>query len=140
MIDDKKYIKRKEIAIICIGLIMLAGAFLCLFGALQMLGYSNLLQDKYMNDPTIPYNEFENATYTISAKEIKDIISDQFWYLGIGAALVGMAYVGVMAIGAVTPNQKELHINNCEYTVNTDEMDITHCPTCGLKLSLLDKK
>jgi hypothetical protein len=114
-------------------LIVLGGAF-ALAQASAVSTYWDLRSDDYMDDPTMPFNERENATYTFTDQWLKDTYWRLIWYAvpGLIMYLVGIV---VFYTRDLVVNEKEIHKTFCK-----GEGEKKYCPECGLKLSRLEKK
>ena len=119
-------------------------------GVFQGLGVEKLMTEEYMQDPTIPYNEKDNASFVLTPDNIDAIYKDVQNFLIAGGIILisGVAVAGSLMV--VTPSKKERHKLVCPGVVNIavdlkrekafSSIEPEYCPMCGLKLSLLDKK
>ena len=128
------------------GLIAILGLYAVVIGfAVLVIGLFSAqsldrwLDEEHMTDPSMPYNEFENATYTITPNDLDELLvmSQDMAVIGVVFLGLGAAIIGTMI--AVVPSKKEQHKLVCTNPKYMDP-DNTYCPECGLKLSLLEKK
>lgn len=109
------------------------GLLLVLFGGFTLMQFAWVAQEKYLTDPSTPYNELENASYTITPEEIVSqtknvqsivILAFPFLAFGLGIVLTTTFIVGTKI---------ERHNENCEYTVKSKDY-AKYCPICGIRL------
>lgn len=122
---------RRRVVAICGFALYLTGA---IFAVAQLAGtnsYYELRSDEYMNDPTIPYNERGNATYTFTDEWLSDTYDRLLWY--VVPWLILFAIGGVMVLGTpyMMMKEEEVHKNFCKGG------EARYCPECGLELSKL---
>lgn len=129
-------LKRKNAKIVSgIGVIICGiGAVILAFAFVSSVGYSIISQEKYLTDPSIPYNELENATFTIGADEVEAHQDSLLIYVVIGSCVFFMGYAILIAILSVFGSRMKNHIEDCEWST-TSEMEVEYCPICGIKLS-----
>ena len=131
---------RRDIVTIAFGGMIAIGAIILLFAAMQSIGFAGIINDKYLTDDGLPYNEMENATYTISLKEIHAINEHNLWLVTIGLVTLGCGYVSYIIGMIMVPSKKEEHIANCEYEITKASDTVEYCPVCGIKLKDCKKK
>ena len=100
----------------------------------SIIPYNELRSDEYMNDPTIPYNERDNATYTFTDQWLKDTYWRLAWYAIPGGVLFAIG-VALYSCKDWIINGKEVHKTLCK-----GDGEARYCSECGLKLSELEKK
>jgi len=115
------------------------GVGLMFIGLFEAQALDRWLDDEHMADPSMPYNEVQNATYVITPDDLDGLLvtSQSFAVAGIVFLGLGVAICGTLV--AVVPSKKEQHKLVCTEPTYMDP-DNLYCPECGLKLSLLDKK
>ena len=121
-------------------LIGFAIIFMGLFGAQSL---DRWLDEDHMADPSMPYNESGNATYIITQDDILELIVFSRDTMAFGVVFVGIGMVIVGSLMAVVPSKKERHklvCPNIEAMFWGSNVKPMYCPTCGLKLSQLEKK
>ena len=139
--------KKRKIAeiVYIVGMYAMVVGFAIIFIALfQAQAIAKFLDEDHMVNPDMPHSELENATYQITPDDLEMIVDETYDFVigglvffGIGAAIVAILIV-------VMPNKKQRHMLTCAQPFKYDsfilEVEIKYCPTCGLKMSLLDKK
>jgi len=118
---------------------LVIGFGILIMGLFSAQSLDRWLDEEHMSDPSMPYNEFENATYTITPNDLDELLvmSQDMAVIGVVFLGLGVAIIGTMM--AVVPSKKEQHKLLCSVTVREHETDL-YCSECGLKLSLLEKK
>lgn len=127
--EIEKLVKRNKAVQFAMLLFMGVGVVLILFGLVYGWGWTQLVNDDHLTDPAIPNNEMENATYTWTAKELKDQATQTLWFWVLGAALVGVGYALMFAV----LGQTTVHKLSCK----PEGGEVKYCAQCGLKLSRL---
>ena len=125
---------RKRAAGIIVIALLLIGAVIALFGAIQSGVITGIASEDHMTDPTIPYNELENATFTIDAEWVKEKQQEALYIVILGALLVAPGYVGLILVDALA-GDKRMHQEFCK-----GAGEQKYCSECGLKLSRLKKE
>lgn len=122
--------RKKHIAIGAL-VLMLIGVAIALVGIVFTQPY---IEDvDHMTDPSIAVRDIDNATYTWSAAELKDLRMDRLVIVVVGALFVAAGY----PLFILSPDDKYLHKMYCEII---EENNFKYCPECGLKLSRLERK
>ena len=134
--------KKRKIA----GLISIVGLYALMIGVgilfialFQVNAIEKFVDEDYMLDPSIPYNERENASYIMTPDDIKSIISECGDFVIAGAVIAGMGIATLACVVTLSPNKKEMHKLVCK-KLHANDTTSLYCRECGLKLSLLDKK
>ena len=96
--------------------------------------YYDLRSDEYMDDPAIPYNERDNATYTFTDQWLEEKWTRLMWYCVPGYILFAVGFVLSYSRDWLI-NEKEVHKTFCK-----GSGEPKYCSECGLKLSELEKK
>jgi hypothetical protein len=116
-------------------LVIFVGLAIFLIAFMEANQYSQLeFEKKYLTDPNIPVSQWENATWTISHKQIHSEQVKMVLPGAIGLAIVGFG-AGFGFTGLISPSPKELHKMGCR-----GEGKQKYCPECGLKLSELKER
>ena len=139
---EKKRKIRGLIAILGLYAVVIGFAVLVI-GLFSAQSLDRWLDEEHMSDPSMPYNEFENATYTITPNDLDELLvmSQDMAVIGVVFLGLGVAIIGTMI--AVMPSKKEQHkliCPNIEAMFWGNKVEPIYCPVCGLKLSLLDRK
>ena len=125
--------KKRRIAGTTFLIMLIAGFCVIMLGAMELHGYEMISKDEYLTDPSTPYNEMENASFTIPASEIVAGTDAIFIWIVCGVSIIGCAYLSLLGFALVVPTKKKDHIANCEYKV-VSEMKDEYCPICGIRL------
>lgn len=131
---------RRGIAVLVFGMMIVVGGLIVMFAALEVTSLSIIAQDKYLTDPSIPHDQMENASYTITANEMLDMLDTQSVYIYTGSAIVICGYVTLFVSRILVPSRKEDHENNCHSITIFASGPIEYCPVCGIELKRLKKK
>jgi hypothetical protein len=116
------------------GYVALIGAMILLIATFQIIAYGNLADQKYLTNPDQPISQMQNATYTISKRQI-DIKMNELIPIAIVGGVIGLLGLMTAFSGAIVISNRELHKMQC---IHSDEM--IYCPVCGIKLSRLKEK
>lgn len=112
------------------------GLFIMGFAAMKIGAFQELINDEYMTNPAMPYNEYENATYTYSAKWLADEVTKSVLWIIPGMICIAVGYA-VLLSGDLFLSKKMLHKSFCKKVYDKSQ---TYCGDCGIKLSLTKKK
>ena len=140
---EKCIVRRKIVAAIGLCVLMLGAIFaLTVIGAAQT--FFDLRSDDYMNDPSIPYNERDNASYTFTDEWLSDRYNTLIWWAVPGLLMIAIAYV-ILISSDIVMDDKQVHKAYCKKwedgdNPNEPKLGFKYCPSCGLKLSRLEKK
>jgi len=139
-VQEKWNERDRALAIIALGLILI-GALWAMASMAEPSVYMKLRSDDYMNDPTIPFNERDNATYTFTDEWLSEKYNRLMWWVVPGAILLVCGYAMVYLPGLVGINEKTIHKEFCKIPEKFEDEHPTwrYCPECGLKLSRLEK-
>ncbi len=125
--------------------LILVGVFWATVCMAEPSMYQKLRSDDYMDDPTIPFNERDNATYTFTDEWLSEQYNRLIWWVMPGAILIACGYAMVYLPGLIGIDEKTIHKEFCrqwqneKYSSEDGPKDMTYCPECGLKLSRLEK-
>jgi hypothetical protein len=125
--------KKRKISSLTFLTMLIAGFCVIMLAAMELHGYEMISQDKYLTDPSTPYNEMENASFTIPAKDIVAGIDTLYIWMVCGISIIGCGYLSLVGFALVIPSKKKDHIDNCRYGINTDS-EVEYCPLCGIRL------
>ena len=126
----RKRVAMVEIVGLGIFIVGMMGVMLMIHGATV---YHELRGDEYMDDPSMPFDERTNATYTFTDDWLKDKYYRSMLWAVIPGVIGGAGYA--VAIGGVSIlNLKETHKEFCR-----GQGKDRYCSECGLKLSKLEK-
>ena len=145
--------KKRKIA----DLISISGLYALLIGVgilfialFQVNAIEKFVNEDYMVDPSIPYNERNNASYIMTPDDFELIIDECTDFLIIGAVIAGIGIAVLACVCAIAPSKKERHKLVCPHVVSIavdlkrekafSSIEAEYCISCGLKLSLLDDK
>jgi len=130
---EKMLVRKKIIAAFIIGFLVVGYSLMMfIFGVSSIV--TNMGLDEHMTDPTIPYNERDNSTYTFTGDWIVDRVYDMI-YIGVFAAsLLAVGYAMIITSDALM-SRRQVHKLFCDYSGKTK-----YCPNCGIEMSLLKKK
>jgi hypothetical protein len=111
---------------------LIAAGFVALFvGIAFNAGVSTFEDTKHLSTPNIPLKDAQNATYSFTAKEVKD----QGLMVLLVCALVAVALVAAgYTILFVNPGERELHMVHCKGSTEGN-----YCPECGMNLKKMEK-
>ena len=120
--------------------VLIIGVVIAFIGLFQADAVGQFMDEEHMLDPTIPYNERDNASFVITPDNLDALYEKTKNILSIGAVIAGSGSVVLGSVAAVTPSKKERHKLLCGPKPFCVDLDIIYCPSCGLKLSRLEKK
>ena len=141
----EKCILRKRVVWVLAFVAIVIGGMLAIYAMGTAQTFFELRSDDYMNDPSIPFNERDNATYTFTDEWLSERYNYLMWVAmpGLVLYLVG---VGVLFLGDGVMSYQSVHKAYCrqwqneKFAGNDGLEDMKYCPECGLKLSQLEKK
>ena len=119
--------------------VVVIGVCIAFIGLFQADAVGQFMDEEHMLDPTIPYNERDNASFVITPDNLDTLYEKTEGIVIIGAVLLGAGIAVVASVAAVTPSKKERHKLLCGPKPFCVDLEIIYCPSCGLKLSLLEK-
>ncbi len=139
-IQEKWNQRQKGLAIGALGLILI-GAMWAIACMAEPSVLMKLRSDDYMDDPTIPFNERDNATYTFTDEWLSERYDRLIWWCVPGVILLACGYAMVYLPGLAGINEKTIHKEFCKMPelFETEHPTWRYCPECGLKLSRLEK-
>lgn len=112
--------------------LMLLGAMWVVVTMAEPNVYLKLRSDEYMDDPTIPYNERDNATYTFTDDWFSETHNRLIWWSVPGIIIFALGVIPFY-MGDLMFRDTEIHKQCCKGG------EARYCPECGLKLSRLEK-
>ena len=120
--------------------VLLIGVVIAFIGLFQADAVGQFMDEEHMLDPTIPYNERDNASFVITPDNLDALYEKTKEILIIGGIIAGIGIAVLAVVAAVTPGRKERHKLLCGPKPFCVDLEIIYCPSCGLKLSRLEKK
>ena len=137
----EKCILRKRVVLVLAFAAIVIGGMLAIYAMGAAQSFFELRSDDYMNDPTIPFNERDNATYTFTDEWLSDRYNHLMWVAMPGLVLYVVG-VGVLFLGDAIISDQSVHKAYCKITARYGDTypSWKYCPECGLKLSKLEKK
>jgi len=142
-VELEKMKKRMEIvSIIGLALIVIGGSIA--LWALMMPLNKIVPDDEHITDQGMPIRDMENATYTWTADEFKQVLDTQGnWFTSAVVFLLPGITLFYAAL-FITPSEKKLHQIGCKKAKDYQfcpECGAAnkYCPECGLKLSRLER-
>ena len=135
--DD--WVKKRNDKVGFIGLLVLEGIVIGLgvvLAGMAIHGIYNVLEsDEYLTDDSLPYRDMDNATYTYPATELARLAEGGTWLIFVGVAVLGASLAAALVFIIAVPGLKDEHLLRCH-----GDGEAKYCPSCGLKLSRLEKK
>ena len=137
----EKCLMRKRIMVMVGFVAIIVGGCLAVAALGASAPFYELRGDEYMDDPTIPFNERDNATYTFTDEWLSDRYNLLMWVAMPGLVLYVVG-IGVLFLGDGVMSDRSVHKAYCKITTRYGDTYPTwkYCPECGLKLSRLEKK
>lgn len=126
-------------------IVALVGAMIALM-SIVALGAGGMFPDReHITDQNMPVRDFENATYTWTSKEIKDMQTEQINVTIVGGIIAGIGMAIYYTAAALEPSKKTMHKVGCKKAKDYQfcpECGAAnkYCPECGLNLLKLEKK
>lgn len=143
--EYRKNMKKREglVGALLIGC-LIVGAGVLFYGMWAQNVWGQVVDEDHMTDPSIPYNERENATYTWSSEDILEKVTDLNMIYYAGGVLIAVGYAGALTFAALSPDKKKDHLRYCAnlapYKIpGWENIEIKYCPECGLELKKLEK-
>ena len=136
----EKCLMRKRIVLMFAVVAIMIGGMLAIFAIGAAQTFFELRSDDYMNDPAIPYNERDNATYTFTDEWLSDKYNLLMW-VAVPSVILYVVGCGLLFLGDGVMSDQSVHKAYCKkWESEPLSMHFKFCPECGLKLSRLEKK